>query len=59
MERMASTSKRSFPYLIIHILFTEIRGYYLFPLWSRQIHLDGGGITYYTPDHNSGTSLAT
>ena len=54
MESMASISKHSFPYLIIHVLFTEIRGHYLFPLWPRQIHLDGGGIPYFTPDHDSG-----
>ena len=56
---MALISKQSFPYIIIHLLFTEIRGHYLFPLWSRQIHFDDGGITYFTLDHDSGISLAT
>ena len=59
MESMTSISKHSFSYIIIHFLFTKIRGHYLFPLWSRQIHFDGGGIAYFTPDHDSGFSLAT
>ena len=35
------------------------RGHYLIPLLSRQIQFDGGGTTFFTPDHDSGTSLAT
>ena len=34
------------------------RGHYLFPLLSRQIQFDDGDTTFFTPDHDSGTSLA-
>ena len=37
----------------------DIEGITYFSLWSQRVHFDGGGTNFYTPDHDSGTSLAT